>query len=271
MRYAVIGGDMRFAHLARMLEEAGRYAMAFFHEKSGAEPVPLEALSDFDVAVSCWPMRWPCTDREIGADEILDRLAPGSTLLLCGPQFPQERKWQLQYVNLWEDERLLLENAWLTAEAAAGIAAGHIGGALCGISCGVVGYGRIGRALTNILIRLGADVRVFTGSAAKMEQIIKAGAAAMDVREIAAGIRDRRFIFSTVPACVLDADVLGCVSKDAFIMDLASPPYGVNLDAAMALGIRAWREPGLPGRYCPLSAGRAIFNAVMRWEEEENG
>jgi hypothetical protein len=41
-------------------------------------------------------------------------------------------------------------------------------------------------------------------------------------------------------------------------------PYGIDLRAAWALGIRAWREPGLPGRYCPRSAAAALYRAILR-------
>jgi len=44
----------------------------------------------------------------------------------------------------------------------------------------------------------------------------------------------------------------------------------IGVEAAVAMGIKAWREPNLPGRYCPLSAARVLYNAVMRWEEKEN-
>ena len=54
----------------------------------------------------------------------------------------------------------------------------------------------------------------------------------------------------------------------ALVLDLASPPYGVDLEAAEKLNFEARREPGLPGRYCPMSAARALYNAVLRWEED---
>ena len=44
-----------------------------------------------------------------------------------------------------------------------------------------------------------------------------------------------------------------------------------DLEAAQAYGLKAVRESGLPGRYCPLSAARALYHAVVRWEEEDHG
>ena len=50
------------------------------------------------------------------------------------------------------------------------------------------------------------------------------------------------------------------------VIDLTNAPYGVDLDAARRMGVRAWREPGLPGRYCPQSAAEAILRAIERHE-----
>lgn len=71
-------------------------------------------------------------------------------------------------------------------------------------------------------------------------------------------------VFSTAPAMVLDAGLLARVNREAMVIDLASPPYGVDLAAAWRMGLRAWREPGLPGRYCPESAARALYDAMKR-------
>ena len=71
-------------------------------------------------------------------------------------------------------------------------------------------------------------------------------------------------MFSTPPARVLGRAELEHADRDALIVDLASPPYGVDLEAAQALNLRAWREPKLPGRYCPYSAARALMRAIFR-------
>ena len=270
MRYAVVGGDMRFAHLVHMLNESGREAKAFLLEGAGEEEASIGEISRCGAVISNWPVKQPLAKAEAPAEEILKQLAPGTVLLLCGPGFPERQRPDLQYVNLWEDERLLQENAWLTAEAAAAGAMQRRRRTLKDVRCGVIGYGRIGRALTEILLNLGADVRVFTGTAEKKAHIMESGADAVSLEEISAGISDRELIFSTPPAMVLDGEVLRHARRDALVIDLASPPYGVDMEAARELNLQAFREPGLPGRYCPLSAGRAIYHALLRWEGENH-
>ena len=219
--------------------------------------------------ISNWPLRWPLSDADTSEEEILENIAPGSVLLLCGPGFPREKRWDLQYVNLWADERLLQENAYLTAEAAVAAAMRRSRISMAGARCAVVGYGRIGRSLTEILLNQGAEVTVLSRTQAKRRAARESGAQAADLTDAARVLPGRQLIFSTPPALVMDEGVLAHVDADAAIVDLASPPYGVDLEAARRRELRAWREPGLPGRYCPLSAARAIYSAVLRWEEAE--
>lgn len=260
---------MRFAHLVAMLNESGREAVGFLQERAGGEKRPLKELEQYSCIVANWPMRWPLSIQDLGEREIMEHIAPGSSLLLCGPKFPPSRRWDLQYVNLWEDEQLLQENAYLTAEGAVASTMQRSRFAMAGQRCTVIGYGRIGRALTEILLNLGAEVAVVSGSETKRRRICEAGAEAFAMDAMERALKDRAMIFSTPPAQVVDRKALAAVQTGALILDLASPPYGVDLDAAREMNLNAWREPGLPGRYCPMSAARALYRSLMRWEEAE--
>lgn len=269
MRYAVIGGDVRFAHLVSMLNESDREAVGFLQERAGGGMLPLENLRQYSVVISNWPMRWPLSNVETNEVEVLENIAPGSVLLLCGPKFPKDRRWDLQYVNLWEDERLLQENAYLTAEAAVAVAMRRSKISMAHAHCAVVGYGRIGRSLTEILLNLGAEVTVLSRTETKRRSARESGAKAVELHRAPEALPGKQLIFTTPPAPVLSEAALKAVDSDAELIDLASPPYGFDLDAAREMGLHASREPGLPGRYCPLSAARVLYGAVIRWEEAE--
>lgn len=272
MRYAVIGGDMRFAHLASMLEESGREARGFYQQRSMGEE--MERLREYDAIICNWPMRFPLVEAEVSAAEIMEKIAPGSRMLCVGPGFPNEKEREigdLRWVNLWEDERLLRENAYLTAEAAVATAMRRCGG-VRGRSCAVIGYGRIGSALVEILKHMGAEVALYSRTEEKRRLAGEAGAVALDMEEIEGTIGGAELIFTTPPALVLDESRLAAISPEAVVIDLASAPYGFDLERAREMGVQAYREPGLPGRYCPLSAARVVYGAVVRWEEsEKNG
>ena len=86
----------------------------------------------------------------------------------------------------------------------------------------------------------------------------------MDTGIIGAALPGHQLVFNTAPALVLDEAALCRADREAMFIDLASPPYGIDLSAAWKLGLRAWREPALPGRYCPSSAALALMNAIGR-------
>ena len=134
----------------------------------------------------------------------------------------------------------------------------------------VVGWGRVGRALAELLVAMGARVTVASRSEAHRHRAIERGAEAVALEDMPDVLPGMKLIFSTPPAPVLDAARLERVDRDAMIVDLASPPYGVDLSAAWRLSLRAWREPGLPGRYCPESAAAALRDAMARGRAEHD-
>ena len=72
-------------------------------------------------------------------------------------------------------------------------------------------------------------------------------------------------IINTVPARVLEEQELRFVSKNALIIDLASLPGGVNLEAVKARGIAHVHALGLPGIYAPVSAGKILAAGIMEY------
>lgn len=259
MKYAVVGGDVRFAHLARMLAEGGRIAQGFLQQGTNSD---IAQIADYDCVLSRWPM-----DQ---CDAVMRAIPSGATLLLCGPAFPDAHRSDLKYVNLWSDPRLLAENAYLTAEAAVSFELARWR-TLANARCLVIGFGRIGSALTEILTDLRADVTVSTRNADKLSRIHGIGARGILQAALPDALSHFDLIFSTPPHMVLDEGLLALTKPDVEIVDLASPPYGVDLDAAERLKRNARREPNLPGRYCPVSAAQVLLHAVERWEANENG
>lgn len=113
MDYAVIGGDARFAYLTRLLCGDDRDARAINGMADGVPAVPWADESELPEAktvVTNWPVP--------GGEEMLKRLLPGTRVFFCGPGEPEDIPEGLLWTDLWKDERLQVENAWLTAEGA---------------------------------------------------------------------------------------------------------------------------------------------------------
>ena len=228
MRIAVTGGDRRFAYLRGILKDEG-------HE-----------IQDYPEAAELTICRWP-NDFEM----------PDGKIVSCGPQYAPDG-----IVDLLKNEEYQNSIAWMTAEGAVAAAMGRTGCAIRGAECMVVGWGRIGRALTEILCALGGKVTVLSRRSDVADEICGMGAEFGYTSDAVELIGNMRYVFSTPPHMVIGEDVLQNVRNNAAVIDLASPPYGVDMTAAARLGINAWREPGVPGRYCPENAARAIYDAV---------
>jgi len=71
-------------------------------------------------------------------------------------------------------------------------------------------------------------------------------------------------VMNTIPSVVVGAAELACFSDTALLMELASPPYGIDLSAAVEQEKNVVVLQGLPGKYAPLSAAKALKEAVMR-------
>ena len=174
------------------------------------------------------------------------------------------RKSDCRLFDLLEDPAFLWENAALTAEAAVGLAIRESEISLRGAQVSIVGHGRIARLLMRHLCALGASVTVFARKPADRAEAVLCGAArALPTDALAQGaLGGADLVFNTVPFPLLGPAALGVLSPNACIVELAGgqnvtlpqPPDAPRLIAA----------PGLPGKWFPVSAGRAVAGAVLR-------
>lgn len=231
VKIVVMGTDKRFEYLKERLSRAGH--------------VIVGDAADAELAVTNYPFPAQIPD--------------GISIAACGPKLAPAG-----VLDIMKDEDYQLEIAYMTAEGAISAAMANTRHTIRGARCMVIGWGRIGRALTHILKRLGADVTVLTRRMDAAAEIISAGAVAEATENAASAIVGQDVVFSTPPAMVADKTVLENAERGAVVIDLASPPYGVDLDSARETGVRAWREGALPGRYCPQNAAAAIYDALVR-------
>lgn len=260
MDYGIIGGDARFSHLASLLSERGGTVGAYRQEGQPGIAAAPEAVFQADrLVVNCPPR---VSGRDLSFVAVLKQAREDARIFACGPGHPAAGDERV--VDLWADEALILDNARLTAEGAVASAMTASTRALGDMRCMVVGWGRIGRALTELLVGMGAGVTVASRSETGRHRAVERGAETVDTGDIGDALPGHGLVFNTAPAMVLDEAALARADRDAMLIDLASPPYGIDLNAAWRMGLRAWREPALPGRYCPQSAARALLEAMER-------
>ncbi|NLP43875.1 MAG: dipicolinate synthase subunit DpsA [Peptococcaceae bacterium] len=122
----------------------------------------------------------------------------------------------------------------------------------------VLGVGRTGLTLINMLKGLGAKVTAVARKPADLARALEMGVNAVDFTRLKEEIAKAEIVFNTVPALVIDRAILDNMSREAVIIDLASIPGGTDFEYAQILGIRAQLAPGLPGIVAPKSAGKIL-------------
>lgn len=279
--FGVVGGDQRQLYLARSLMADG-FGVRVSCLEDPAAPLPQTDLAQLAAESQYIVLPLPATrdgrtlnaplsPREISLDDGFARLFSGKTVLggMLGPLTSSSALWRAADCHdYYAREELVAGNACLTAEGAVGLAIHEYKGALGGSRCLVTGYGRIGRALCGMLRGMGAQVDCAARKAKDLTLIRASGCEALAYREL----RDRYdLIFNTVPALVLDERVLAAQSPEGLILELASPPGGVDLEAAGRLGLRVLPAPSLPGRLSPKASGELIKEAVYHILEEKQG
>ena len=152
-------------------------------------------------------------------------------------------------VDLLQDPFYLAENADITAHGAVKLALGLLPVTLKGLPCLVIGWGRIGKCLAQLLRQMGAVVTVAARKEADRAMLSALGYDAVDVTAIPSRYR---LIFNTAPASVRMSEQ----PEDCLKIELASVPglAGNNIIDGRAL----------PNRCAPESSGQLIARRVLQ-------
>lgn len=261
--YGFIGGDMRAVYAARMLRARG-FDVEVAALTSEEEGVGLERAAAADCVVLPMPfeknglLNAPFSDRVITIDELA--AAVGGKRVLCGGNGYRYFK---NYINYAEDEGFILENAAITAEGAAMRYCSLSGRTVRGSRVTVIGYGRVGRAVSALFSAMGAVVTVIARGEAARNEARVAGLSAFCMEGMGCALSDSDGAVNTVPARVITEAQIARLPERAVIVDLASSPGGTDFSAAYARGIRAELSLALPGRTAPYSAAMALCSLII--------
>ena len=141
-----------------------------------------------------------------------------------------------------------------------------------GLPVAITGYGRIARALAKLLHAMGAKVTVGARKPMALAEAACEGYGILRLngeKSVMSLCEGQAAVFNTVPHWLFTKEVLKTVGKDTLLIDLASAPGGVDVDAASGLGISVIWALSLPGKYAPVTAGKIIAETLLDEMEKE--
>ena len=200
-----------------------------------------------------------------GTDLSLGSVVPllTSDCTLVGYNIPRDLVFNAEEVgaavyDAGRDERFLMENAIISARGAIGYLLTNFTRDIADLKIGIIGYGRIGRALLRYLICLGSSPILYTK---RQEVAMELGSSGVDCRVIGdecdTGGLD--ILINTSPTAGISIDDLDPVTK---IIDLASGRPFPSSD-------RVTKLSSIPDAMYPLTAGRLYAEGILRFFDME--
>ena len=286
IKIGVIGGDLRQIVCAGELASEGfEVAIYGFEDYNGpvggvTRCVGMEdALRSAAAVVLPLPysfdrihLNTPLTQSDIHLDHLFKCMERGQAVMGGRLDKVAEGYAEAAGVRLhdyYQREELSVLNAIPTAEGAVSIVMQEINRTLTGSRALVLGYGRIGKILAHRLSALSVGVEVAARSGTDFAWIKAYGYGGVKYDELAGRLETYHIIVNTVPSLVLDAQRLSRVRHDAVIVDLASKPGGVDINAAKELGLNVIWALSLPGKFAPVTSGATLKEGVMSIMREE--
>ena len=253
----VCGGDKRQKYMYRYMKDNGLNVNSFGLYKDDINEI--DDVKKYDVVIFPVPMTkdgiYLNSGFEIKIDDILNMTDKGQIILggMC------DREGIIDY---FKEDVLQVYNALPTAEGALQVAMENTDITLNQSNCAVFGYGRIGKILSSLLKKLGAKVTVY---ARNPKDIAFATAFGYEALNINYPEKTEKFdvIFNTVPMQILDSGILNKTKEDVLLIELASKPYGIDIDAAEKLNRKVVIASGLPGKVAPKTAGKILCDVIM--------
>lgn len=276
---AILGGDGRETEMASLAADAGASVRLFGTPPSDRRDVTrvsslAEALDGARIAIL--PVPYPGADGalyapfaeapiHITAEDLSAMAAKAHVITGKSDAFldAAAEKARVMVHEYEDDTDLMLLRAPAIAEGAIRVAIEHSPVTVHGAQIGLVGFGRIGSALTRSLIALNANVHVFARRDEARAAAYALGAEPHLFDAVPQIFPQLEILYNTAPAAVVDAAALEHLQSGSLVVDLAAPPGGIDLAAARDRGLSTIWARGL-GASAPRTVARSQWIGVER-------
>ncbi len=281
IKIAVLGGDDRELILVNELVKMGATVVVagFPRDKIGPGAFVVHTVEEAckEAEVLILPLPGTSPDGLIRAvyaesslklsEQAIQTIAPNA-LVIIGSARPFLKEWAKTYdfnlIEIIDMDEIAILNSIPTAEGAIQIAMEETPITIHGSKTCVIGFGRTAITLARTLKALGSDVTVVARNRGQLARAYEMGCKRAGFSELREVMNSVDIVFNTVPALVIDKEILKYTNTRVLIIDLATQPGGTDFEAANKYGFKAILAPGLPGKVAPVYAGEILADVVPR-------
>lgn len=278
--FSVVGGDARNVELAKMLANDGHEVYVYGLEKStlGEQDVKNieicntleEALYNGNIVIGPIPfsrdgeiLNAPLSNNVIEIEDFASWL--DNKALFAGSIsddfYNIVKNVKVVVTDLMKIEELAVLNIIATAEGAISQIIENTDFNLQSSNVLIVGFGRIGKILSNKLRLLGANVTCSARKQTDLAWIEAYGYKAMDTFNLE-NLEEYNIIINTVSHMIFEKDQLEKINKNCLLLELASRPGGFDLETIENLGLNYVPALGLPGKVAAKSSAGFIKDCI---------
>lgn len=214
------------------------------------------------------------SDTCIKIDGLLEYLK-NKVIVACNINTSLKEKLEKQnckIIDIAKNEQFAVLNAIPTSEATIEIILNRRHKVLHNSNCLIMGYGRIGKVLSNKLKALNVNVTCLAMNMEEKSWCIASGYNIITVDDIKKQkeiLKKYDIIINTIPKEII-TEKLKEINKETLVIDLASKPGGINRKMVKELNINFVEALGLPRKICTRNISR-IYKRDNRYRNNVKG
>lgn len=283
MEVLVLGGDMRYIEVIEKLSSKYNVSIVGYKNTFINNLVKNLDISDVDVSkydvillpingvmdknlISC---RFNNNPIKLPRDFFVD--SKDNVLIFSGIPTPN-LDYMLEVSNrscvyMMKDKDVIRENAVPTVEGIIADVINNTDKTLNDSSVLVFGYGNIGTLLVKYLEMLGASVSVSIIKESDKELLDSMGISnfySYNREDLISGIKGVDIIINTVPSTVISDNLIRFINPDAYVLDVASHPHGIDQEVLAEYFIKSKLYLGIPGKIAPKTSGKILSKKISK-------
>lgn len=278
----MIGGDAREVEIARLLQIDQAKVTAFATHPEVAKIIDgpqcnnlEEGIKNADVLLL--PIPGMGMDESIFAPFALEKIyiskdhlkfAKPNLLIIMGmasSKFREIIKNKGFRLKEYEgDDQLMILRSRANAEGAVQIAMTNTDFTIHKSNILLIGFGRTGQTLANLLIAMHANVLVAARNPIQRARAWEMGAEAVPLEEIIKHISNMDIVYNSVPLYLLNEETFQKSKPHTLFIDISAPPGGINWELLSKVGRKGIWGRGLSGKRAPKTAGQTQYIGIRR-------